>query len=399
MASPPCEQGAKVDKAKKEVPTLSTAPEKTSPEGESAGIGQDESSRTAAAAEVEMDSLCSAVKKAWTEDAADAEEIVKKIPGAAPLASTATPIAPSDSDKEGVAPVAMAKDVVNAGDLEDTAEGEAEDGGEEGEEISESEGGDDDDEWEPEDNTSAKGDKVDQSRSRSGSPRSGATASPKEEVSFTADDFPSLGGREGGAEGLAQAVPRDATTSAADFSETPSSSPAAPSASAPSSWSLMARSNPAPFKIPAKPDPTPLPASTYLTKSGSDTPATSTLLPQAVAGAGASKVDQSRLDGAKTGTSRILGTSATMGVSTKGAEDDDGQGWVNPSNIKSQKVAGIGLHGPSQKQIKGGRRGGSGQKTTVSSKCRVGCVTTDFAMQNVLLQVGCSSRTYEQEFR
>ncbi|TRY58323.1 hypothetical protein DNTS_031770 [Danionella cerebrum] len=49
-------------------------------------------------------------------------------------------------------------------------------------------------------------------------------------------------------------------------------------------------------------------------------------------------------------------------------EDDDDEGWITPSNIKQVQVdAGILGH---------------------SADVKVGCVTTDFAMQNVLIQIG-----------
>nr|XP_055029618.1 RNA-binding protein NOB1 [Misgurnus anguillicaudatus] len=49
-------------------------------------------------------------------------------------------------------------------------------------------------------------------------------------------------------------------------------------------------------------------------------------------------------------------------------DDDDGGGWITPSNIK-------------QVQMEAGNWGSSANVT-------VGCVTTDFAMQNVLIQIG-----------
>ncbi|XP_056334118.1 RNA-binding protein NOB1 [Danio aesculapii] len=49
-------------------------------------------------------------------------------------------------------------------------------------------------------------------------------------------------------------------------------------------------------------------------------------------------------------------------------EDDDGGGWITPSNIKQVQMD-AGVRGP-------------------SADVKVGCVTTDFAMQNVLIQIG-----------
>ncbi|CAN0344747.1 unnamed protein product, partial [Ectocarpus fasciculatus] len=161
---------------------------------------------------------------------------------------------------------------------------------------------------------------------------------------------------------------------------------AAPADEPTSSWSLMARSNPAPFKVPAKVDPAPLPAAAAPPPTTADDTAGHFTTGGAASrgAAAAASADRPRPDGAKPGTSRIMSTAAAFGVSAGGADNDDGEGWVNPSNIKSQKAAGIGLNGPSQTQRKGRHK----SRSTVASQCRAGCVTTDFAMQNVILQVG-----------
>ncbi|XP_041834580.1 RNA-binding protein NOB1 [Melanotaenia boesemani] len=49
-------------------------------------------------------------------------------------------------------------------------------------------------------------------------------------------------------------------------------------------------------------------------------------------------------------------------------DDDDGGGWITPSNIKQMKM--------------------ESSDWTAPADVRVGCLTTDFAMQNVLLQIG-----------
>ncbi|XP_021323414.1 RNA-binding protein NOB1 isoform X2 [Danio rerio] len=49
-------------------------------------------------------------------------------------------------------------------------------------------------------------------------------------------------------------------------------------------------------------------------------------------------------------------------------DDEDGGGWITPSNIKQVQMD-AGVRGP-------------------SADVKVGCVTTDFAMQNVLIQIG-----------
>ncbi|CAN0283434.1 unnamed protein product, partial [Hapterophycus canaliculatus] len=231
-----------------------------------------------------------------------------------------------------------------------------------GEAESNGDSDDDDDDWEPE-------------GSDAGQEKAAADATATNEP-FSAEDFPTLGGKSGPV-APAAAVP-STPPPAAQGLPSPAAAPA-------SSWSLMARSNPAPFKVPAKVDPTPLPAAEAPASTSDSAGHFST------SGAAASAASWPRPDGAKAGTSRILSTAAAFGVSGGGGEDDDGEGWVNPSNIKSQKAAGIGLNGPVQSLTKGrgGRGGGPAHAVSaVSSQCRAGCVTTDFAMQNVILQVG-----------
>ncbi|CAN0490197.1 unnamed protein product, partial [Ectocarpus sp. 8 AP-2014] len=317
----------------------------------------------------EVESLCIAVKQAWTDDV-----------GAA---------------GDGHGPAAENENDEDEGENEGSDSGSASNGdGEEEEEDGDDVG--DDDEWEPEGDGAEK--------AKSGDAATAASAP------FSADDFPSLGG------GKSVPVPTAAPAAAAASTSSPSLPPAATAAKATapadeptSSWSLMARSNPAPFKVPAKADPAPLPAAAAPPLTTDDDPAghfatsgVASLDTAAAAAAAddpaghfatsgvasldaaaAAAADRPRPDGAKPGTSRIMSTAAAFGVSGGGADEDDGEGWVNPSNIKSQKAAGIGLNGPSQTQRKGSRKG----RSTVASKCRAGCVTTDFAMQNVILQV------------
>ena len=212
---------------------------------------------------------------------------------------------------------------------------------------------DGDDEWEPEGEISA-GDEA--SRTPPGATAVGDAA-------FAAEDFPVLGmGQD------------NSTTSAPLPTPVPSASR---SAKEERSWSLMARSNPAPFKVPPKHDPTPLPAAAPVEHHAQTSVMDSVNGKKGWPPGSGHK----RPDGAKAGTSRILSSSAAFGVSSGGVgnEDDDGKGWVTPSNIKSHKAAGFGLFGPSQFQRKG--------PVASSSQCRAGCVTTDFAMQNVILQV------------
>eukprot|EP00946_MAST-07B_sp_MAST-7B-sp1_P001003 g1003.t1 len=79
-------------------------------------------------------------------------------------------------------------------------------------------------------------------------------------------------------------------------------------------------------------------------------------------------------------TSRIL----TAGVSSSGnmdrgediAAEDDGEGWVNESNVDSMATAAWG---------KGTKSVHVAEEDDIAA---AGCITTDFAMQNVILQIG-----------
>jgi RNA-binding protein NOB1 len=79
-------------------------------------------------------------------------------------------------------------------------------------------------------------------------------------------------------------------------------------------------------------------------------------------------------------TSRIL----TAGVSSTGnmdrgediAAEDDGEGWVNESNVNAMATAAWG---------KGGKSVHASKEDDIAA---AGCITTDFAMQNVILQIG-----------
>jgi RNA-binding protein NOB1 len=122
-----------------------------------------------------------------------------------------------------------------------------------------------------------------------------------------------------------------------------------------------------------------------------------------------------------TNSSRILNATSNTGITSNGFDEDDGIGWVSPENYAEQKALGIGLNGPSQQivgaattsttaatgdaatagaggadEFKPAKKGKKGRKQSAAkqlrldnaAKCRAGCVTTDFAMQNVLLQMG-----------
>ncbi|CAM9372737.1 unnamed protein product [Chrysoparadoxa australica] len=131
-------------------------------------------------------------------------------------------------------------------------------------------------------------------------------------------------------------------------------------------------------------------------------------------------------DAAGSGTSRILVGGGFAGVTGGNAGDgdagehDDGVGWVNPDNIAMCRAHGIGLTGPSQQivaatekppaassipaaaksaepekteaeaaeELRQLRKAKKRAKKRARAQCKAGCVTTDFAMQNVLLHMG-----------
>ncbi len=91
-------------------------------------------------------------------------------------------------------------------------------------------------------------------------------------------------------------------------------------------------------------------------------------------------------------TSRFLGaagrTAATVGkeAGDKGEEEDDGEGWISVENIKEVRARGT-------ETLFGARKGDGYTGAKVSDAAAppppvVACVTTDFGMQNVLLQMG-----------
>lgn len=64
------------------------------------------------------------------------------------------------------------------------------------------------------------------------------------------------------------------------------------------------------------------------------------------------------------------------------SDDDDGEGeWITPSNV--------GLHKSRALQLIPDE-GGKGRKAKKAEQIKAGCMTADFAMQNVLLQMGMS---------
>ena len=99
-------------------------------------------------------------------------------------------------------------------------------------------------------------------------------------------------------------------------------------------------------------------------------------------------------------TSRIFGADGSMGQSTvleSAADDEDGD-WVNPGNFDGVSI-GVGVGGSTGSSmfagsaacalttVKAERGAGASGSGAAGAPPRVGCITTDFAMQNVILQM------------
>ncbi|CAM9780980.1 unnamed protein product, partial [Scytosiphon promiscuus] len=181
----------------------------------------------------ELGGLCAAVKQAWTDDAAVASE-------------EGTGGRGGEQGEEGDEPEEGGEGDSGSdsdSDSEDEEQGEGGKGAGESRDGSDGDDDDDDDDWEPESNSAGQE-----------KPAAGATATGKP---FSAEDFPTLGGESG------PVAPAPTPPPAAEGAPAPADAPA-------SSWSLMARSNPAPFKVPAKVDPAPLPAAEKAPASTAD---------------------------------------------------------------------------------------------------------------------------------
>lgn len=353
-----------------------------------------------------MESLCDQVKQAWTANVVSGTPEAETQVKAAPSAETPAPVADvvqaeasavevggeeksiraSDLNMEGPGQTVTggggdnegraenesnASKGVESAEEENRVEDAADDGtGNDNDGVGADENDDDDDDWEPENAMAGQTNEDGARKQPPGVSWAPTDTEVTEEASFTADDFPALGG-EGE---TAAPAPHSVPTAPASTTEEPVSASSASASS--SSWSLMARSNPAPFKAKIKADPAPLPAAaTPIPDEDSE--------PTRISSGVGAEATRARPDGAAVGSSRILNTASGFGVTSGAAKEDDGEGWVNPSNIKSRRMAGLGLNGPSQSQHKGAAPG-----SAAGSKCRAGCVTTDFAMQNVILQVG-----------
>lgn len=82
-------------------------------------------------------------------------------------------------------------------------------------------------------------------------------------------------------------------------------------------------------------------------------------------------VDADSQEPVENATETTESAQANMEMEDEEDEEDDGEGWLNPDNIDVMM-----------------EDGGFGATVTMKEEISVGCVTTDFAMQNVLLQMG-----------
>lgn len=88
------------------------------------------------------------------------------------------------------------------------------------------------------------------------------------------------------------------------------------------------------------------------------------------------------------GQSRIMGTSTAFS-SDMNVEDDDGEGWITcTKDISKLKVATNGRLEPTSNKNASNKTVTNTEVGPPLSK-RAACTTTDFAIQNVLLQMGC----------
>ena len=85
------------------------------------------------------------------------------------------------------------------------------------------------------------------------------------------------------------------------------------------------------------------------------------------------------------GKSRILGA-GDLAVQSDQVEEDDGEGWVTVSNLATIKATGASCFGSTN--LNQNNVAPAVQPNGPSPDLRCACATTDFAMQNVILQMG-----------
>lgn len=99
--------------------------------------------------------------------------------------------------------------------------------------------------------------------------------------------------------------------------------------------------------------------------------------------------DATKEEAAEQMPSRIL-SGSTQGqsalASARAAEEDDGQGWVNESNFRTAIDTGDCF----RLESKFSKKAGKAKTESESGPAVVACITTDFSMQNVMMQMGLS---------
>ena len=90
--------------------------------------------------------------------------------------------------------------------------------------------------------------------------------------------------------------------------------------------------------------------------------------------------------------SRHSGQMNSESTNARAALDDDGEGWINSTNMRnhlSQNGSSLGVSVASTGKGTGRNRSKKGKaKAKIARVNKVACITTDFAMQNVLMQIG-----------
>lgn len=183
---------------------------------------------------------------------------------------------------------------------------------------------------------------------------------------FSVDDFPSLS--------LSYSVPVLATATAAGI---PAPKPSHSWASVASSTVKSEDSSSRPLHRSVRAIQTPSILPVNFTVGNTTASTTSTV---ASAGLTSATTGTTSSASATVLPSRILSAGSCGISSAKLAAEDDGLNWITSSNIDSYRSTGADILGPNKISLVS-----SGPKTVTN---QAACVTTDFTMQNILLQMG-----------
>ena len=195
-------------------------------------------------------------------------------------------------------------------------------------------------------------------------PTSADTDSPPAPVQFAADDFPTLG-------------PASVSTEKASGLPAPAWGQGKPS------WASMAlkHASMAPAKVTA---PALVPASKPRESLRTEAD-TASFTSVALKASPAVTKEPSTVKN----MSRVLSSHHHKGGSSAlAAEEDDGEGWISSSNLAVYRANGSSLDTTIRTAGHGGKKG---KKTAAAEEAKVielACITTDFTIQNVLMQLG-----------